>query len=162
MKDLSLIFNNKPAQWGLRGDPYMWEDIQKDFQGQVIDDTDWNSVVAAVCRKFEAKAGQSLALGVQAYVEEYAHGGMSSGGISGDFWLCTGIPTLFENYKRLKIGYPVVTLCGSTRFKNEFMEAQKRLTLEGNIVISVGLFGHSGDSEGKYGRRDIDQDKGNA
>ncbi len=39
--------------------------------------------------------------------------------------------------------YPVVTLCGSTRFKDEFMEAQKRLTLEGNIVISVGLFGHS-------------------
>ena len=27
------------------------------------------------------------------------------------------------------------------------MEAQKRLTLEGNIVISVGLFGHSGDEE---------------
>ena len=43
--------------------------------------------------------------------------------------------------------YPVVTLCGSTRFKDAFMEAQKRLTLEGNIVISVGLFGHSGDQE---------------
>lgn len=27
------------------------------------------------------------------------------------------------------------------------MEAQKRLTLEGNIVISVGLFGHAGDAE---------------
>ena len=27
------------------------------------------------------------------------------------------------------------------------METQKRLTLEGNIVISVGLFGHSGDTE---------------
>ena len=27
------------------------------------------------------------------------------------------------------------------------MEAQKRLTLKGNIVISVGLFGHSGDNE---------------
>lgn len=27
------------------------------------------------------------------------------------------------------------------------MEQQKRLTLEGNIVISVGLFGHSGDDE---------------
>lgn len=44
-------------------------------------------------------------------------------------------------------GYKVVTLCGSTRFKDEFMEAQKLLTLEGNIVISVGLFGHSGDEE---------------
>lgn len=43
--------------------------------------------------------------------------------------------------------YKVITLCGSTRFKEQFMEAQKRLTLEGNIVISVGLFGHSGDPE---------------
>ena len=43
--------------------------------------------------------------------------------------------------------YKVITLCGSTRFKDAFMEAQKRLTLEGNIVISVGLFGHSGDNE---------------
>ena len=43
--------------------------------------------------------------------------------------------------------YKVITLCGSTRFKDQFIEAQKRLTLEGNIVISVGLFGHSGDYE---------------
>lgn len=43
--------------------------------------------------------------------------------------------------------YKVVTLCGSTRFKDQFMEAQKRLTLAGNIVISVGLFGHAGDQE---------------
>ena len=43
--------------------------------------------------------------------------------------------------------YRVITLCGSTRFKDEFMEVQKRLTLEGNIVISVGLFGHAGDNE---------------
>ena len=43
--------------------------------------------------------------------------------------------------------YKVITLCGSTRFKDAFMETQKRLTLEGNIVISVGLFGHSGDHE---------------
>lgn len=43
--------------------------------------------------------------------------------------------------------YKVITLCGSTRFKDEFMKAQKELTLKGNIVISVGLFGHSGDSE---------------
>lgn len=43
--------------------------------------------------------------------------------------------------------YKVITLCGSTKFKDEFLEVQKRLTLEGNIVISVGLFGHSGDNE---------------
>ena len=43
--------------------------------------------------------------------------------------------------------YKVVTLCGSTRFKDEFMKVQKELTLKGYIVISVGLFGHSGDDE---------------
>ena len=43
--------------------------------------------------------------------------------------------------------FKIVTLCGSTRFKQEFLNTQKKLTLEGNIVISVGLFGHSGDAE---------------
>lgn len=43
--------------------------------------------------------------------------------------------------------YKVITLCERTRFKEQFMEAQKRITLEGNIVISVGLFGYSGDVE---------------
>lgn len=43
--------------------------------------------------------------------------------------------------------YKVITLCGSTKFKDDFIREQKRLTLEGNIVISVGLFGHSGDTE---------------
>ena len=43
--------------------------------------------------------------------------------------------------------YKVITLCGSTKFKEQYLEAQKRLTLEGNVVISVGLLGHSGDDE---------------
>lgn len=47
----------------------------------------------------------------------------------------------------MKRKYPVVTLCGSTKFKKEYLEIQKKLTLEGYIVISVGLFGHSGDEE---------------
>lgn len=43
--------------------------------------------------------------------------------------------------------YRIITLCGSTRFKEQYIAEEKRLTLEGNIVISVGLFGHSGDPE---------------
>ena len=43
--------------------------------------------------------------------------------------------------------YKIVTLCGSTRFKDEFLKVQKELTLKGYIVNSVGLFGHSGDDE---------------
>jgi len=39
--------------------------------------------------------------------------------------------------------YKIITLCGSTKFKNEFLRAQRDLTLSGDIVISVGLFGHA-------------------
>ena len=52
--------------------------------------------------------------------------------------------------------YKVITLCGSTRFKDAFLEAQNRLTLEGNIVISVGLFVHSGEMLDDMHKRKID------
>ena len=42
--------------------------------------------------------------------------------------------------------YKVITLCGSTRFKDDFERINRELTLLGNIVISVGCFGHSGDT----------------
>ena len=41
--------------------------------------------------------------------------------------------------------YKVITLCGSTKFKEDFERVNKELTLAGNIVISVGCFGHAGD-----------------
>ena len=34
----------------------------------------------------------------------------------------------------------VVTLCGSTRFEAEFVEVNQRLTIEGYVVISLGMF----------------------
>ena len=37
----------------------------------------------------------------------------------------------------------IVTLCGSTKFKEKFEEVNKLLTLEGHIVLSVGVFSHS-------------------
>lgn len=54
---------------------------------------------------------------------------------------------LKNSIDRYQKKYKIITLCGSTRFKNEFMEVQKELTLRGHIVISVGCFGHSGDDE---------------
>jgi hypothetical protein len=36
----------------------------------------------------------------------------------------------------------VVTLCGSSRFPDDHMTALRELTLQGKIVIPLGLFGH--------------------
>jgi hypothetical protein len=53
--------------------------------------------------------------------------------------------------------FPVITLCGSTRFKDAFISEQKRLTLEGNIVISVGTFGwDEGRPEDVFGQETKD------
>jgi hypothetical protein len=37
----------------------------------------------------------------------------------------------------------IVTLCGSTRFKKEFEEANMKLTLMGHIVLMPGVFLHA-------------------
>lgn len=34
----------------------------------------------------------------------------------------------------------IITLCGSTRFKNAFEEMERKLTLEGVIVLTVGFY----------------------
>lgn len=36
--------------------------------------------------------------------------------------------------------YNIITLCGSIKFKNEFIKVQERLTLEGNIVFTPNFF----------------------
>lgn len=36
----------------------------------------------------------------------------------------------------------IITLCGSTKFKEEYLLANKHLTLAGHIVLSVAMFGH--------------------
>ena len=49
----------------------------------------------------------------------------------------------------------IITLCGSTKFKNEFEECNKLLTLEGHVVLSVGVFGHSDNIEFSKGQKEM-------
>ena len=43
--------------------------------------------------------------------------------------------------------YPVVTLCGSTRFKEDFERVQKELTLSGYIVIPLAIYSQYDETE---------------
>ena len=55
---------------------------------------------------------------------------------------------VLEIFNKHNKKYEVITLCGSTKFKDDFIRVQEELTLKGKIVISVGLFGHA---DNKYG-----------
>ena len=59
----------------------------------------------------------------------------------------TAISEYLNTIEAKERDFKVITLCGSTRFNEQFLEVQKKLSLEGYIVLSVGLFGHSGDEE---------------
>jgi len=41
----------------------------------------------------------------------------------------------------------IIVLCGSSRFKSQFADEMRRLTLEGNIVLTLGRWAHSENIE---------------
>lgn len=43
--------------------------------------------------------------------------------------------------------FPIVTLCGSTKFKEDFIKAYEELSAAGNIVLSVGRFTHADERD---------------
>ena len=47
----------------------------------------------------------------------------------------------------------IITLCGSTKFENKYREINEKLTLEGNIVFSCGVFRFK--DAGKENKREL-------
>ena len=95
--DMSVIFEDEPKRWGLRGDPYLWAELREECAGKELPLSD-DSVVEIVCRKFESVSGVPLTYDARPYVAKYAHGGMSSGHLSGLFWIGPGMAKILGNY----------------------------------------------------------------
>ena len=57
----------------------------------------------------------------------------------------------------LKDKYNVITLCGSIRFKNEFMKVQEELTLDGNIVFIPNFFNNLKGEINKETKKMLDE-----
>ena len=52
--------------------------------------------------------------------------------------------------------HPIVCLCGSTKFKDEFYKVARDLTLKGKIVVMPFVFGHSGDECTEEQKKELD------
>lgn len=101
---LSDIFRERPEQWGLRGDPYFWGDLQTEFAFDDISITE-KELTDRIFAAFEKKTHKPLTEDSTCYVEEYAHGGMSSGRLSGEWILNSCIPLLQTRLRKLQQGY---------------------------------------------------------
>ena len=93
MKTIGDLFQKKPGQWGLRGDPYLWQAMQNHFAQTPLPD-DSLQLQQLLAQAFEILTGQSITAEKHFFVEQFAHGGMSGGMISPQFWRETAVPLL--------------------------------------------------------------------
>ena len=91
---LSVIFEEEPETWGYRGDTYFWRYLKEHAEN--MDIVSPEELEAWIKKEFFSVAGKELTdvPGDIAVVEQFAHGGMSSGGIENMWWVETGIPLL--------------------------------------------------------------------
>ncbi|MFZ6657482.1 MobA protein [Undibacterium sp. TJN19] len=94
---IACLFKDEPANWGLRGDPYLWKEFQRHFATVA-----WPESIVHLQEKLEQAfldlTGHSVHKAENFYLPQFAHGGMSSGVICTEFWRDSVIPLLMQRY----------------------------------------------------------------
>lgn len=91
---LAVIFEERPKQWGFRGDPYFWDHLKE--RAENMDLISPEELEAWIKQEYLSVAGKAMTdqYGDFAIVRQFAHGGMSSGGVDNLWWMDEGIPLL--------------------------------------------------------------------
>lgn len=97
---VAAVFQERPEAWGLRGDPYLWADLEQHFAAfsLPLSEGEFNREFSRV---FERRTGVKIDGEEWAYVPDYSHGGMSSGMVSLQFWANTALPLLIKRLRLL-------------------------------------------------------------
>jgi hypothetical protein len=109
---VSALFDPEPKTWGLRGDPYLWRALREPLADTNIPATD-GELVSLLRTAFREVTGIDLATEdvSSVYLEEYAHGGMSSGRIHLGTWRDKLIPLLAKRAGKPSAQAPRRTTC---------------------------------------------------
>jgi len=97
VKTVDDLFEPPPDRWGLRGDPWVWQAMRDHLAGSYLPPT-IGEVEAMLYTAFNRLVAVDLATETEPSVfrEEFAHGGMSSGGIHLETWRVELIPLLID------------------------------------------------------------------
>ena len=98
---LSVIFEERPKQWGFRGDPYFWDHLKR--RAESMDLLSPDELEKWIRDEYYSLSGKPLTDKYMdfAIVKQFAHGGMSSGGVDNLWWLDKGIPLLKKRLEKL-------------------------------------------------------------
>ena len=91
---LSILFEEKPEQGGFRGDPYFWEYLKE--RAEKMDLISPEELEVWIKIEYWSLSGKALTdqYGDFVVIKQFAHGGMSSGGLDNLWWMKKGIPLL--------------------------------------------------------------------
>lgn len=96
------LFTPEPEQWGLRGDPFLWSALHTAMRSRQAPSSP-EGLKELLVTEIGALLGRPLDRDSIIHVERFAHGGMSSGQISGEWWLEIGIPVLVDRFRRTRV-----------------------------------------------------------
>ena len=94
---LGDAFDVLPGQWGVRGDPHVWQAMRERLAHTPTPDTA-EAVRAALLDAFNSIVDVDLDTETERYVRrnEFDHGGMSGGMVDIEWWRTKGMPHLVE------------------------------------------------------------------
>ena len=103
MKTISKLFEDEPAQWGLRGDPCLWEEMKAklDLIAMPESPADLQRILNSA---FVELTGRTWDDSNPIFIEKYDHGGMSSGTVCPEFWRDTAIPLVVSRHRAAREG----------------------------------------------------------
>ena len=105
---LARIFQPPPTRWGLRGDPYLWQEMEQTLAAVPLPASP-AAVDDLLASLYLQLVGEAPRAGRHTFVARFAHGGMSSGYVDADFWLTQGLPLLQRRLLALLAAGPGAT-----------------------------------------------------
>lgn len=97
---VAALFRGEMRGWGLRGDPFLWADMARRFES-VPCPASPEAVRAIIEGAFAELTGHPVSHPNRVFVERYAHGGMSSGHVSPEFWRDRALPVLLARHAEM-------------------------------------------------------------
>lgn len=99
------LFECLPMNWGLRGDLYLWKEMQEFLIGVSIpeDKLSFETIIADAFEKITVKP---IDTAEPFYLKRFSHGGQSSGMIAPNYWRTKAIPFLWSQVTGQKFDWP--------------------------------------------------------
>lgn len=100
MKTVGDLFQEKPGRWGLRGDPYLWQELETHFAHIPLPNSP-EQLEQLLAQAFETLTDRPITAEKHFPVARYPRGGMSGGLVSPQFWRETAVPLLLSRFSQI-------------------------------------------------------------